>query len=42
MNTLTVIISLIIASNIAVFGLNKFEVSPVLTLLVFGLVLSNN
>lgn len=42
MNTLTLIISLIIASNIAVFGLNKFEVSPVLTLLVFGLVLSNN
>ena len=42
MNTLTLIISLIIASNVAVFGLDKFEVSPVLTLLVFGLVLSNN
>jgi Kef-type K+ transport system membrane component KefB len=42
MNTITLIISLIIASNIAVFGLNKFEVSPVLTLLVFGLILSNN
>lgn len=42
MNTIPLVISLIIASNIAVFGLNKFEISPVLTLLVFGLVLSNN
>ena len=42
MNVLTLIITLIIASNIAVFGLNKFHVSPILTLLVFGLILSNN
>ena len=42
MNTLILIITLIIASNLAVFGANKFHISPVLTLLVFGLILSNN
>jgi len=42
MNVFPLIITLIIASNIAVFGLNKFHVSPILTLLVFGLILSNN